>query len=151
MRRPTWRFSWAWPIGVVLALSLASAAQAAQPLVISGGLRDFTPPAPRYVNASVLDANTAELVTMPTFPNEPGLNLLVTFVPDSGCPDIFIRPVTLGGVTVGATAVVPTDEIVDGSSPLRNPGPLVFGQGDTASLIAPTACTVTWRVDLTRP
>lgn len=133
-------------LGLLCGLGAAAPAMAAQPLTLSGQTYAYIPPAPRWIGAVALTADASKTVTLPTFPNEPGRKLLVTFMPP--CADLYLRSVVLGGVTVGGAASIATGDVSDGTASLRNPGSLIFGQGDQVALISPTDCNVPFRVDL---
>lgn len=79
-----------------------------------------------YTDAMVLGINTAESWTVPS-----GCTLLVF-----GSPDPFY-------VRKGATAVIPSTEVADGTSPVFAPAARLVTAGDSLSFIAPAATKVT--------
>lgn len=84
-------------------------------------------PAPTYIAARVLAANTSEAHTVP-----PGVSRVIF---SANC-NFYAIP--------GATAVVPAADVTDGTASELNPGAwdLIAGVA-TIALIAPTACIVT--------
>jgi len=87
----------------------------------------LTIPAPAYVNAQVLAANTVESHTVPT-----GAKFVIF-----SATNIFYADF------IGGTAAVPAADVTNGTAPFLNPA-AVFIQGVSAiSLISPAACVVT--------
>lgn len=89
-------------------------------------------PAPTYIDARVLAANTAETHTMPSN---------TRFVLFSGNCNFYVNP--------NGTAAVPAADVTDGSGSELNPTAYYFSTPPTSlSLIAPTTCVVTMSVYL---
>lgn len=91
-------------------------------------------PAPSYVDARVLAANTAETHTMPSNTR------FVLFA--SNCGAFYVN-------VLGGTAAVPAADVTDGSASELNPTAYYWTTPPTSiSLISPTTCIVTMSVYL---
>jgi len=84
-----------------------------------------------FVDYRVLGINTAEAHTKPTWADA----VVFSCVDASGNPASFYADFT-------KTAVIPTDDIEDGSGPELNPTQRYIPDVATISLIAPAACKV---------
>lgn len=86
-------------------------------------------PFSRYNNARVLAANIAESFVVPSGAYRVAFNINVAgqafWVDDQ------------------KTAVIPTDDVIDGSAPELNPGMRLVQPGQTLSVISAAACIVT--------
>ena len=78
-----------------------------------------------YINVRFLAAGVAETETVPT-----GAGIVLF----SSTANFYLN--------TRATAVIPTDDIIDGSGPEYNPIARVLTAGETMSLIASTNCIV---------
>lgn len=90
-------------------------------------------PAPSYIDARVLAANTAETHTMPSN---------TRFVLFSADCNFYVN-------AIGGTAAVPAADVTNGSASELNPAAYYWTTPPTTiSIIAPTACVVTMAVYL---
>jgi hypothetical protein len=83
-------------------------------------------PAPNFVAARVLAANTAEVHTVPTG---------AKYVVFSGTTDFYAR--------FGAAAAVPADDVTDGTASELNPVARSIEGYTTIGVIAPATCVLT--------
>jgi hypothetical protein len=110
------------------------------PAYLGSPIKDSVRAASSYVDVRVLSAGVAKSVTVPTFAADAKALVVVVF--SANCSDYYVN--------VTGTAVEPTIDITDGSGSERNPSALQFYQGDTYSVLAPTACKVTLAMYLKR-
>lgn len=84
---------------------------------------------PRYVDARVLAASTAETVTIPSDVD------FIVFSGNVALADYYVK--------IGGTAAVPSGDVTDGSSAFANPGYAIVERGGSFSVISPTGGVLT--------
>lgn len=104
-----------------------------EPPGIANLTRDAIRQPSTYINARVLAANVAEIVTAPTSAAYPSAAMIGVFSPT--CSNWYYSAI--------GTAAVPAGDVTDGSAAGRAPVALRMAQGATVSIVADATCTVT--------